>query len=174
MLGDELLVRPRLSRIYYDGKYLAYPLQARDVVARLGVLESALCSLSYFRSRLSPSRHEIETFEDCVTKNFGTRLYDVFFRTYTEKVWGVPGSEIHSEWAAQRIKDFSFWKALLAALHLTRTNPTTLIEEFHYPRLGPGQMWEAFEARRRRIVASRSTATTARWRSTTTTTSSSA
>ncbi len=147
MLGDELLVRPRLSRIYYDGKYLAYPLQARDVVARLGVLESVLCSLSYFRSRLSPSRHEIETFEDFATKNFGTRIYDVFFRTYTEKVWGVPGSEIHSEWGAQRIKDFSFWKALLAALHLTRTNPTTLIEEFHYPRLGPGQMWEAFEAR---------------------------
>ena len=71
----------------------------------------------------------------------------MFFRTYTEKVWGVPGSEIHSEWAVQRIKDFSFWKALLAALRLTRGTPTTLIEEFHYPRLGPGQMWDAFEAR---------------------------
>ena len=70
----------------------------------------------------------------------------MFFRSYTEKVWGVPGSEIHSEWGAQRIKDFSFWKALLAALRLTRGKPTTLIEEFHYPRLGPGQMWEAFEA----------------------------
>ena len=147
MLGDELLVRPRLSRIYYDGKYLAYPLQARDVVARLGVLESALCSLSYFRRKLSPVRHEIETFEDFATQNFGNRIYDVFFRSYTEKVWGVPGSEIHSEWGAQRIKDFSFWKALLAALRLTRAKPTTLIEEFHYPRLGPGQMWEVFEAR---------------------------
>jgi protoporphyrinogen oxidase len=147
MLGDELLVRPRLSRIYYDGKYLAYPLQARDVVARLGIFESVLCSLSYFRSRLSPTRHEIETFEDFATQNFGNRIYDVFFRSYTEKVWGVPGSDIHSEWGAQRIKDFSFWKALLAALRLTRSTPTTLIEEFHYPRLGPGQMWEAFEAR---------------------------
>ena len=147
MLGDELLVRPRLSRIYYDGKYLAYPLQARDVVARLGIFESVLCSLSYFRSRLSPTRHEIETFEDFATQNFGNRIYDVFFRSYTEKVWGVPGSEIHSEWGAQRIKDFSFWKALLAALRLTRSTPTTLIEEFHYPRLGPGQMWEAFEKR---------------------------
>ena len=138
MLGDELLVRPRLSRIYYDGKYLAYPLQARDVVARLGVLESALCSLSYFRRKLSPVRHEIETFEDFATQNFGNRIYDVFFRTYTEKVWGVPGSEIHSEWGAQRIKDFSFWKALLAA-RLTRAKPTTLIEEFHYPRLIPAR-----------------------------------
>jgi protoporphyrinogen oxidase len=147
MLPDELLVRPRLSRIYYDGKYLAYPLQARDVVARLGIFESVLCSLSYFRSRLSPTRHEIETFEDFATQNFGNRIYDVFFRSYTEKVWGVPGSDIHSEWGAQRIKDFSFWKALLAALRLTRSTPTTLIEEFHYPRLGPGQMWEAFEAR---------------------------
>ena len=147
MLGDELLVRPRLSRIYYDGKYLAYPLQARDVVARLGIFESVLCSLSYFRSRLSPTRHEIETFEDFATQNFGNRIYDVFFRSYTEKVWGVPGSDIHSEWGAQRIKDFSFWKALLAALRLTRSTSTTLIEEFHYPRLGPGQMWEAFEAR---------------------------
>jgi protoporphyrinogen oxidase len=147
MLGDELLVRPRLSRIYYDGKYLAYPLQARDVVKRLGIVESVLCSLSYFGSRLSPSRHEVETFEDFATVNFGNRIYDVFFRTYTEKVWGVPGSEIHAEWAVQRIKDFSFWKALLAALHLTKGKPTTLLEEFHYPRLGPGQMWEAFEER---------------------------
>ena len=147
VIGDEFLIRPRLSRIYYNGKYLAYPLQARDVIARLGFFESALCALSYLSSRLSPSRHEIETFEDFATVNFGNRIYDVFFRTYTEKVWGVPGSEIHAEWAVQRIKDFSFWKALLAALHLTRGKPTTLIEEFHYPRLGPGQMWEAFEAR---------------------------
>ncbi len=146
-LGEDLLVRPRLSRIYYNGKYLAYPLQARDVVSRLGIVESVLCALSYFRSRLSPSRHEIETFEDFATQNFGNRIYDVFFRSYTEKVWGVPGSDIHSEWGAQRIKDFSFWKALLSALRLTRSTPTTLIEEFHYPRLGPGQMWEAFEAR---------------------------
>jgi protoporphyrinogen oxidase len=147
MLGEELLVRPRLSRIYYNGRYLAYPLQARDVVSRLGIVESVLCALSYFRSRLSPSRHDIETFEDFATQNFGNRIYDVFFRSYTEKVWGVPGSDIHSEWGAQRIKDFSFWKAVLAALHLTRSTPTTLIEEFHYPRLGPGQMWEVFEAK---------------------------
>ena len=147
VLDEDFLVRPRLSRIYYDGKYLAYPLHARDVVSRLGIVESSLCALSYARSKLTPSRHEIATFEDFVTVNFGSRLYDAFFASYTQKVWGVPGSEIHSEWAVQRIKDFSFWKALLAAMHVTRGKPTTLIEQFHYPRRGPGQMWEAFHAR---------------------------
>ena len=147
VMGDDFLVRPRLSRIYYDGKFLAYPLQARDVVRRLGIVEAGLCSLSYFWSRLNRSRQTIETFEDWVTAHFGRRLYDAFFRSYTEKVWGVPGSEIHAEWAVQRIKDFSFWKALLALLHLQRGQVTTLIEEFHYPRLGPGQMWERVQAR---------------------------
>jgi protoporphyrinogen oxidase len=150
VLGDELLVRPRLSRIYYNGKYLAYPLETRDVISRLGVFEAALCSLSYFRSQLNRHWQRMDTFEDWVTANFGRRLYDAFFRSYTEKVWGIPGSEIHAEWAVQRIKDFSFWKALLSALHLTRGKSTTLIEEFHYPRLGPGQMWEAI---RRRVEA---------------------
>jgi protoporphyrinogen oxidase len=146
MLGDEFLVRPRLSRIYYQGNYYAYPLQTRDVIARLGLLESALCSLSYFRSQLNRNWKRMDSFEDWVTANFGRRLYDAFFRSYTEKVWGIPGSEIHAEWAVQRIKDFSFRSALLSALHLTRSTPTTLIEEFQYPRLGPGQMWEAFRA----------------------------
>jgi protoporphyrinogen oxidase len=147
MLEDEFIIRPRLSRIYYQGKYLAYPLQARDVISRLGIVESALCALSYFWGKLDRRRQRAETFEDWVTANFGLRLYDAFFRSYTEKVWGIPGSEIHAEWAVQRIKDFSFWKALLSALHLTRGKPTTLIEEFRYPRLGPGQMWEAFRGR---------------------------
>jgi protoporphyrinogen oxidase len=147
VLGEELLLRPRQSRIYYDGKYFAYPLQARDVVGRLGVVESSRCALSYFQARLSSERVMPETFEDWVTLNFGERLYDAFFRSYTEKVWGVPGSEIHAEWAVQRIKDFSFWKAFAEAVHLSRSKPTTLIEQFHYPRLGPGQMWEAFQAR---------------------------
>ena len=147
VIGDEFLLRPRLSRIYYHGKFFAYPLQTRDVVSRLGLFESALCSLSYFRSQLNRHWKRMDTFEDWVTANFGRRLYDAFFRSYTEKVWGIPGSEIHAEWAVQRIKDFSFWKALLSALHFTRGTPTTLIEEFHYPRLGPGQMWEAMRGR---------------------------
>jgi protoporphyrinogen oxidase len=147
VMGDDFLVRPRLSRIYFDGKFFAYPLQARDVVARLGIAESALCAFSYFGARLSTTRTRPETFEEWVTWNFGSRLYDAFFASYTEKVWGIPGSEIHAEWAAQRIKDFSFGKALLRALHLSRQTPTTLIEQFHYPRLGPGQLWERMQQR---------------------------
>jgi len=147
LMGEDFLLRPRLSRIYYDGKFLAYPLQARDVVSRLGLYESFRCSLSYFWSRLYRGREHLETFEDWVTAHFGKRLYDAFFRSYTEKVWGIPGSEIQSEWAVQRIKDFSFWRALLAVLHLQRTTDTTLIEEFRYPRLGPGQMWERMQQR---------------------------
>jgi protoporphyrinogen oxidase len=147
LMGDDFLLRPRLSRIYYDGKFLAYPLQARDVVSRLGLYESFMCSLSYFRSRLAFGRDEPKSFDDWVTIHFGKRLNDTFFRSYTEKVWGIPGSEIQSEWAVQRIKDFSFWRALLAVLHLQRGTMTTLIEEFHYPRLGPGQMWERMQER---------------------------
>jgi protoporphyrinogen oxidase len=143
MLGDELLTRPRLSRIYYQGKFLAYPLVAKDVVARLGVRESTLCALSYLWSRTRP-KPPPASFEDWVTMHFGRRLYDAFFRSYTEKVWGIPGSEVKAEWAAQRIKNFSLSKAILSMLGLRHTHVTTLIEEFRYPRLGPGQMWEAF------------------------------
>jgi protoporphyrinogen oxidase len=143
MLGPELLTRPRLSRIYYDGTYFSYPLKLGDVVRRLGVVESARCGLSYLTTRRG-SKHP-ETFEDWVTERFGRRLYDAFFRSYTEKVWGIPGSEIRSEWAAQRIKNFSLVAAVLDILNLRRGHVTTLIEEFLYPRLGPGQMWEAFQ-----------------------------
>src|SRR5215218_1124032 len=146
MLGDEFLTRPRLSRIYYDGKYFAYPLTAKDVVGRLGLLESTRCALSY----LWAARHrgaEADTFEQWVTARFGRRLYDAFFRSYTEKLWGIPGSEIRSLWAAQRIKNFSLGKAILTMLGLQREHVTTLIEEFQYPRLGPGQMWEEVAAR---------------------------
>ena len=146
MLGSEFLVRSRLSRIYYNGKFFSYPLRARDVVGRLGLVESTRCAMSY----LWASRHrdkDADTFEEWVTTRFGRRLYDAFFRSYTEKVWGIPGSEIRSLWAAQRIKNFSMGKAILSMLGLQRDHVTTLIEEFHYPRLGPGQMWDAVAAR---------------------------
>ena len=146
VLGEEFLTRPRLSRIYFNGKFLAYPLQAKDVIARLGLVESFLCALSYLWSLRRRGR-KAETFEEWVTVRFGKRLYNAFFRSYTEKVWGVPGSEIRSAWAVQRIKDFSLVKAVLAILGLQRKQVTTLIEEFRYPRLGPGQMWETFQAR---------------------------
>jgi protoporphyrinogen oxidase/predicted dehydrogenase len=146
MLGEEFLIRPRLSRIYYNGKYFAYPITAKDVVGRLGLVESTRCALSYLWAR----RHrkaDADTFEEWVTARFGRRLYNAFFRSYTEKLWGIPGTEIRSLWAAQRIKNFSLGQAVLTMLGLRRDHVTTLIEKFHYPRLGPGQMWEAFAAR---------------------------
>lgn len=145
LLGDDFLLRPRLSRIYYQGKFLTYPLVAREVIGRLGMVESARCALSYFATKLRRTP-EPTTFEEWVTGQFGRRLYHSFFRSYTEKVWGIPGSEIQSAWAAQRIKNFSFTRAVLGLVGIRR-NVTTLIEEFQYPRLGPGQMWEAFASR---------------------------
>lgn len=144
-LGDEFLVRPRLSRIYYRGDYFAYPLRAEDVVRRLGVIETGRCLGSYAAAKMRRTEPP-ETFEDWVTARFGRRLYDAFFREYTEKVWGIPGSEIQAEWAAQRIRNLSFWTVLSSALRLKRKHVTSLIEEFHYPRLGPGQMWETLAA----------------------------
>ena len=148
LLGNEFLTRPRLSRIYYNGKYFSYPIQAKDVVGRLGLVESTRCALSYLWAARRRN-DEADTFEEWVTTRFGRRLYDAFFRSYTEKVWGIPGSEIKSLWAAQRIKNFSLGKAILSVLGLRREHVTTLIEEFRYPRLGPGQMWEAFADRAR-------------------------
>lgn len=145
-LGDEFLLRPRLSRIFYNGQFFAYPLRAEDVVRRLGMIETVRCALSYAAARLRRSGAP-ETFEAWVTARFGRRLYEIFFREYTEKVWGIPGSEIQAEWAAQRIRNLSFWTALTSALRLRRTHVTSLIEEFHYPRLGPGQMWETLARR---------------------------
>jgi protoporphyrinogen oxidase len=146
VLGDEFHVRPRLSRIYYRGDYFSYPLRAEDVVRRLGLVETSRCLGSYIAAKMRRSEPP-ETFEDWVTSRFGQRLYDAFFREYTEKVWGIPGNEIQAEWAAQRIRNLSFWTALTSALRLERRHVTSLIEEFHYPRLGPGQMWEAIAAR---------------------------
>jgi len=147
MLGEELLTRSRMSRIYYRGRFFNYPLRAQDVFQGLGIVESTRCAASYFYWRRRLRKATPKTFEDWVVKRFGQRLYDAFFRSYTEKVWGIPGSEIQAEWAAQRIQEFSFWHAILGILGLQRDAPKTLIEEFLYPRLGPGQMWERFAER---------------------------
>ncbi len=160
-LGDEFLTRPRLSRIYFGGRFFSYPLRREDVARRLGLVESARCALSYCDRAHASRPASRQTFEDWVTRRFGRRLYDTFFRSYTEKVWGIPGTEIQAEWAAQRIKNFSLWQAALGALGLRRTHVTTLIEEFRYPRLGPGQMWEAFARAGRGRAASRSCSSTA-------------
>jgi len=140
ILGDELLVRPRLSRILYRGAWFDYPLRPLRALWSLGPLESLRVGASLLRARLWPEPEE-RTFDQWVSNRFGRRLFDIFFRTYTEKVWGIPCEEIGAEWAAQRIKDLDLVGALRTAL-LGGPRATSLIEEFHYPRLGPGQMWE--------------------------------
>lgn len=141
VLGPELLVRPRLSRIYYRNRFFDYPLKPLNALANLGPIESARILSSYVRSRFAP-RKPPANFEEWVTSRFGRRLFQIFFKSYTEKVWGMPCTEIQADWAAQRIKSLSLAKAVLGSLNLLgKDRVTTLIEEFRYPRKGPGQMW---------------------------------
>lgn len=147
VLGTEdFLERPRLSRIYYDNKFFHYPLQATNALFGLGIWNSVLIFLSYLRAKLFPVKPET-TLEAWVTNRFGRRLYETFFKTYTEKVWGIPCDEISADWAASRIKGLSLIAAMKNALLQTKRSERgaikTLITEFHYPRRGPGQMWEA-------------------------------
>ncbi|WP_368667681.1 NAD(P)/FAD-dependent oxidoreductase [Salipiger sp. PrR002] len=140
VLGDDFITVPRLSRIYYRDAFYDYPLKLSNALSNLGIIEAAWIGASYLRWRILPNRRE-DTFEEWVINRFGKRLYTHFFKTYTEKVWGVPCTEIRSDWAAQRVKDLSLSKALWQALG-GASNVTSLIEEFQYPRLGPGMLWE--------------------------------
>ena len=144
ILGPEFISVPRLSRIHYGGKYFDYPLKASNALLGLGLWNTFLCVASYLRWHFKPYPVE-ENLEQWVTNRFGKRLFETFFKTYTEKVWGMPCTEIRAEWAAQRIQGLSLAKAILNAASLQRRGETikTLINEFQYPRLGPGQMWEA-------------------------------
>jgi protoporphyrinogen oxidase len=143
VLGDEFLRRPRMSRIYWNNRYLDYPLRGADVIRKLGPFELARCMGSYLVAATRPKRAE-DSLEQWVTNRFGKRLFELFFKSYNEKVWGVPASEIRAEWAAQRIKGLSFFSAARAAFFGNRGNKIkSLISEFNYPRYGPGQMWEA-------------------------------
>lgn len=142
VLGEDFLRRPRLSRIYFNGKFFDYPLKPMNALIGLGFFQSVLIVLSYLRWHLFPYRRE-DTFEQWVTNRFGKRLFLTFFKTYTEKVWGIPCSELKAEWAAQRIKDLSLKTALLSMWLKPKSAIKTLIHEFSYPRLGPGMMWNA-------------------------------
>jgi protoporphyrinogen oxidase len=143
ILGDEFLLRPRMSRIYWHGKYLDYPLRGPDVIRKLGPVELTRSLLSYLWAAVKPKGPE-DNFEQWVSARFGKRLYNHFFKSYTEKVWGVPTTEIRAEWAAQRIKGLSFFSAAKAAFFGNKGNKIkSLIDRFQYPRYGPGQMWEA-------------------------------
>jgi protoporphyrinogen oxidase len=140
IVEDEFLWRPRMSRIYYNEKFFSYPLKPMDAFLKLGPVQSLACVGSLALARLRPIKDETG-FDAWVINRFGRRLFDTFFRSYTEKVWGVPCSEIKAEWAAQRIKTLSLTGVILNAFFRSGDH-TSLIERFQYPRLGPGQMWE--------------------------------
>jgi len=143
LLGDDFIEVPRLSRIVYNGTFFYYPLKAANALFGLGLWQATAMVFSYARAMISPDPVE-ENLEQWVSNRFGKRLYRIFFKTYTEKVWGIPCTEIRAEWAAQRIQGLSLARAILSATSLNRRSPTikTLIDKFKYPRLGPGQMWE--------------------------------
>jgi protoporphyrinogen oxidase len=153
ILPDDFLERPRLSRIYYDGKFYAYPLRAFEALRNLGLKQSIACVASYACARAFPVRKP-KTFHQWMRNEFGERLFAIFFKTYTEKVWGMDCDEISADWAAQRIKGLNLSKAIVDGLKRslrlkarTRPKAKTLIESFRYPRRGPGMMWEAAAAK---------------------------
>ena len=146
ILGDAMLVRGRLSRIYYRHRFFDYPLKAMNVVRNLGPVNVFLSMASFLKAKLFPIK-DARSFEAWTINSFGQRLYRTFFKTYTEKVWGIPCSEISADWAAQRIKGLSMISLLKATLLPKRKGPRekvikTLIDQFRYPAHGPGQMWE--------------------------------
>lgn len=140
---DEFMLRPRLSRIYYEGKYYDYPLKAANALRNLGLGETLLCLLSYLWVRVRPPKNQ-DTLEGWIAARFGWRLYSHFFKSYNEKLWGVPVRNLPADFAAQRIKNLSLFKAAVNAILPKRkqTAITSLIEEFRYPKYGPGMMWE--------------------------------
>ncbi|GAA4216339.1 NAD(P)/FAD-dependent oxidoreductase [Sphingomonas endophytica] len=152
LLPDDFIERPRMSRIYYEGKFYSYPLRAFEALGNLGVVRSALCMASFAKAKLFPKR-DVKSFEDWTVNAFGRKLYSIFFKTYTEKVWGMPCDRMSADWAAQRIKGLSLWGAVVdgvkRSLGLNRRpndgvgQAKTLLENFRYPRLGPGMMWDA-------------------------------
>ena len=144
ILGDDFIQTPRMSRIYYNGKFYDYPLSLMKTLKNLGPVTSTHIVASYLKAKAKKylaEDVEAETFEDWVIDCFGERLYRIFFKTYTEKVWGIPCSQIRADWAAQRIQNLSLKQAVLNALFGSQ-NAKSLIKTFDYPRLGPGMMWE--------------------------------
>jgi len=151
ILPHDFIQRPRMSRIYYEGKFYSYPLRAFEALRNLGIWRSAACMASFARAKAFP-RRDVRSFEDWTVNQFGQKLFSIFFKTYTEKVWGMPCDEMSADWAAQRIKGLSLWGAVVDGLKRSlglnkRPNDgmqtKTLLESFRYPRLGPGMMWEA-------------------------------
>jgi protoporphyrinogen oxidase len=161
ILPDDFIERPRLSRIFYGGKFYAYPLRAFEALKNLGVVTSTICMASYGWAKVTPIANP-RTFHQWVRNQFGEKLFSIFFRTYTEKVWGMSCDEISSDWASQRIKGLSLSGAVIDGLKRSlgvKARPSatlgeqggvkTLLESFRYPRKGPGMMWDAAAAKTR-------------------------
>ena len=151
ILPDDFIQRPRMSRIYYEGKFYSYPLRAFEALFNLGIMRSTLCMASYVKAKAFPNK-KVKSFEDWTVNQFGHKLYSIFFKTYTEKVWGMPCDEMSADWAAQRIKGLSLGAAVIDGLKRSlglNKKPNdgmetkTLLETFRYPRLGPGMMWDS-------------------------------
>jgi protoporphyrinogen oxidase len=144
MLPDGFITRERFSRIFYGGKFYSYPLKPFEALMKLGPAEAVACTLSYVMAQIRPHAQP-RTFEEWVVNRFGRRLFEIFFKTYTEKVWGIGCDKISSDWAAQRIGTLSLLSALLHALPVPwgRETAKTVIQTFRYPRWGPGMLWEA-------------------------------
>ena len=146
---EDFLLRPRMSRIFYGGKYYDYPIKLTNALSNLGLVEAFRCGLSFLWVRLRPPK-DLSTLEGYIVSNYGWRLYRHFFKTYNEKVWGVSASEISADWGAQRIKGMSMWNAVWEPIRASVAGKrrdkskqvTSLIEEFEYPKFGPGMMWE--------------------------------
>jgi protoporphyrinogen oxidase len=146
---DEFLRRPRMSRIYYQGKLYDYPIKPLNALRNLGFVEALRCVGSYAWVRVKPPSDQT-SLEGYIAANYGWRLYQHFFKTYNEKLWGIPASELSADFGAQRIKGMSLFQAvweptrarLLGKRQDSAKQVTSLIEEFNYPKYGPGQMWE--------------------------------
>ena len=142
MLGEPMLVRQRMSRIYYDGKFYDYPLRATNALRNLGIVRATQCVTSYLAARAHPIANP-HNYQEWVVNQFGQVLFETFFKAYTEKVWGVPCTQISADWAAQRIKGLNLKQAISQSLFgKGKTVVTSLIDRFRYPALGPGQLWE--------------------------------
>jgi protoporphyrinogen oxidase len=150
ILPEPMLERPRKSRIFYRGKFYSYPIRPFEALTNLGPVEAARCVASYAKACLWPIK-PARSFQDWVTNAFGDRLFSIFFKTYTEKVWGMDCRDISADWAAQRIRGLSLSRAVLNAFARRPSDRhamvKTLINTFRYPRLGPGMMWEAAAAK---------------------------
>lgn len=142
--GRDYRMVDRLTRIYYKNNFYYYPVKAFDALSKLGLFTSAICVLSYFKEKLLPTKQD-GTFESWVTNRFGKRLYEIFFKTYTEKLWGIKCNELDADFAAQRIKKFSLGEAMKSALGIGGTKHKTLVDQFAYPTGGTGMIYERME-----------------------------